>query len=107
MTRQPSKEDLELTESLHLLTQARDRFNNNIDPHLHAATTGFEQIASTSNGTSGEAAGVPGIQSLEDTMAYQHNASDQAPSPNQESKAQKATRKTQVNNAPILGQVCR
>lgn len=107
LSREPSKEDLESAAVLGLLTQSHERFANPRDSHPRLADVASGEHRSLVNGASGNAAEVPEYHSLDDTPNHQHDGRNnqmlQSPSPAPVILPQRSM----VNNAPIVGQICR
>lgn len=107
LSQEPSKEDLESAAVLGLLTQSHERFANPRGSDPQVANVASNEHRSLVNGASGNPAEVPEYHSLDDTLNYQSGGRSiqilQSPSPAPVNLPQRCM----VNNAPIVGQICR
>jgi GATA-binding protein, other eukaryote len=117
LSRQPSKEDLELAENLNLLNHSHDRPPASRETDAHSENN----PPPTSNGTAkNNNEQVSEYHSLEDTLGYHANlpnnppADDQQPPPPQAQASQPAMstpastpRRSLGGSVPVNGQICR
>lgn len=95
MSREPSKEDIEMAENLSLLNSSQEPKRQ----RPGSAAPGQQSVASPREENSEI------YHSLEDTLHFQRNEPDHAPSPAPTTSLAQGS--VEHGNAPITGQVCR
>jgi hypothetical protein len=105
LSRQPSKEDLEMAENLNLLNHSQDRHSTRRNSNMRTDAVNSTVTEAQCANSPGNAPEISEYHSLEDTLNYQR-ASQPEQSPTQTATAAMQQR-SQVSNAPITGQICR
>jgi hypothetical protein len=105
LSRQPSKEDLEMAENLNLLNHSQDRHSTRRNSNMRTDAANSTVTEAQCANSPGNAPEISEYHSLEDTLNYQR-ASQPEQSPTQAATAAMQQR-SQVSNAPITGQICR
>lgn len=106
LSREPSKEGLGSAAVLSLFTQSHERFSNLRDSISQAPHIASSAHATSTNGTSSSPSEVPEHHPLDDMLNYQHGIQNTQTSQPQ-ATPNDLPQRSMVNNAPVVGQVCR
>ncbi|OCK83690.1 hypothetical protein K432DRAFT_290583 [Lepidopterella palustris CBS 459.81] len=105
LSRQPSKEDLEMAENLNLLNHSQDRQTTRRDSNTRTDAVSPAGTDGPSTNSPGNATEISEYHSLDDTLSYQQRTSQSEKDSPQTATAAMQQR-PQASNAPIIGQIC-
>ncbi|OCL08607.1 glucocorticoid receptor-like (DNA-binding domain), partial [Glonium stellatum] len=106
LSRQPSKEDLEMAENLNLLNHSQDRHPTRRDSNTRTDAANSAVSDGQSANSPVNAPEISEYHSLEDTLNYQRPSQPEQ-SPTQTAAAAAAMQqRAQTSNAPVTGQIC-